>query len=59
MDRVIQLLSEVFQTRASIEFWLDQPDTTLSGRTPREAIADGDVTKVEKLVKAMIYGIPP
>lgn len=49
----------VFSTVAAVDEWLDTPDPSLDGLSPKEMIAQqGGPQRVRNVVLRMIHGIP-
>lgn len=59
-NEFLPVLRQVFTTDQAAVEWLDTPDRSLAGKTPRAVAATGDhgAAKVRELINRMVHGIP-
>jgi hypothetical protein len=51
----VELREEIINELPDGEEWLETPHLMLSGRTPEQAISDGDLDAVQNLLYSILY----
>ncbi|HKH47816.1 MAG TPA: antitoxin Xre/MbcA/ParS toxin-binding domain-containing protein [Thermoanaerobaculia bacterium] len=58
IKRILEILEQVFPTRAAVLAWLNNPHADLGRRTPLEVILEGYPVAVEDMLEAALIGLP-
>ena len=58
IKRTLEILEEVFPTRAAVLAWLNSPHADLGNRAPLDAILLGHPDAVTDMLEAALMGIP-
>ena len=58
IKRILEILEQVFPTRAAVLAWLNNPHVDLGRRTPLEVILEGYPVAVEDMLEAALIGLP-
>ena len=58
IERILEILDDVFSNRAQVLAWLNHSHPDLGGRTPLDVICEGYVDAVEDMLEAALMGIP-
>jgi uncharacterized protein (DUF2384 family) len=58
IKRILEILEQVFPTRAAALAWLNNPHVDLGRRTPLEVILEGYPVAVEDMLEAALIGLP-
>jgi len=58
IERILEILEDVFADRAQVLAWLNHPHPDLGKRTPLDVICEGYPDAVEDMLEAALMGIP-
>ena len=58
LKRSLEILEQVFPSRATVLAWLNNPHPDLGRRTPLEVILQGYPDAVEDMLEAALIGLP-
>ena len=58
IERILEILEDVFSTRAQVLSWLNHPHVDLGKRTPLDVICLGYPDAVEGMLEAALMGLP-
>jgi uncharacterized protein (DUF2384 family) len=58
IKRTLEILEQVFPSRAAVLAWLNNPHTDLGRRTPLEVILEGYPDAVEDMLEGALLGTP-
>jgi len=58
IQRILEILGQVFPNREAVQAWLNHPLPDLGGRTPAEVILLGYPNAVRDMLEASLTGTP-
>jgi uncharacterized protein (DUF2384 family) len=58
VNRIIEILEQLFETRVRVLTWLNSPHPDLGRRTPLEVVRQGYPETVEDMLEAALLGTP-